>query len=1199
MHFGSFFPQFSRRSLTGRPRIWDADRGGLGYGTHFLSLFWTFVRGRLSGRPRFWGSLGVILAVLVLCRGLIFGRGGFEIYVDSGLPASDVLMRGICQHVLTLWTPTNLGDRVLYPSEYLVCGPIVGALNLGVPAWAISRFLPIASLALAAWGMFRLLIAISGSLPRRVRDTQKDTVAAAGLAAVLYACSAYAFTELVAGHFLYLIALAAFPLAALLLYETRSSALAVVLGGLLLAFAGVQVQFVLLAPLALFLMAWILQSWRLAIRCVAASIMSILPHLPWLIPLLIYPPRISIAAYLLPGTDTKFSMNPLDSLRLVGYVTPFAELAVASWFAIWQVLSFLLLAVAGIGLVFLKRKRAAWLLLAIGLITYYQWGARAPAYSLWQGLVPLPIQGLFRERFVLSFLTLVALTVLFYLGARYLLGRWRAPAWIILVPAMLGILGPFLDGHLGPFGVVREEFVAETKVTNYIAAHGGGAVMTVPFGSVVRASDWAYLGRSPFSIGGPPTILDTENAPNAAAVPMVRATSGLLNRPLGPDVSLLREYLSLLHVHFVADWLRFVGDVPLDRGTVEANLAQLGAQRVLQNDQLILWELPGVNSPPQIVTAERLFVSSGIHAGALAGADTWGAALAISNRGNGSDVLEAAKASSGSIHLTRRKLTVHRSGAFVSIIEPILQATNGRLYDATMRLEVPIDSKSGGLAFGDGTPIPLGDSSPIVSGPVDRVYASRTEAVIGNERLIQSSSLVQDTNNVNGLSLAAAGISSLVVGQPRSENAVSLQARHDQAGLPIQLPVFPGSHYSLSLQLMKQSGPQAHLSIVADRSNHLLTMDAPSLPGWQTVELGFDAPIVLRELYLYIYVDAPQSGTSLSLARRLQGQVTTALGLSAVQAISVTLQTATGPSALAGDPVIDRPSLTAAAASVQDTANIDHISLDAAGIRASTVPGPGNLPAVEVSARRDEAGLPILLPLQRTSSYQITVRTRHVAGPGARLAVVANGNTIVTSQDLPLAEQWRTTELHFVPPSDAGDLYLYMYVSGTSSASESSEQISDASVVMRPLFPDVVLDANLPAGACVGSLCRRESLKWALASRGTDSWWRVPNSLERVQLAGDGFADIWLVRGGTANPQFLPNQAFTTIFSWLIGLMTVAAILAAIVWAALARWPAGYKYLGSVAALVTNPRKRKSAEVNDTPERSVVTSAGSARDPRH
>src|SRR5207253_3401152 len=340
-------------------------------------------------------------------------------------------------------------------------------LDLHVPAWVISRWIPIACLILASIGMCTLLLRLRYSLPTRVPITAVPSfdVIAAAAAGIFYACSSYTFTELAAGHWLYLIAIAAFPWSALILVSSRHAGIAIVGAGTLLAFAYVQVQFMAMAPIALVSLAVVVGSRRLAVRSLGAATVGFLPHIPWIVPLVAYPPSVDLSAYLLPGTDAKFSISPPDALRLVGYVTPFTELAVSSWLKWWLILSVGLVAVGAIGLMRFRAGPRAVITIAVGMTVLYQWGPDAPGYALWNRLIPNPGAALFRERYALSFLTLMALSLCTFTAIRpsahveraLFLSRRRASRWTgqwlagaIASLALLSSTAPFWDGHLGP-----------------------------------------------------------------------------------------------------------------------------------------------------------------------------------------------------------------------------------------------------------------------------------------------------------------------------------------------------------------------------------------------------------------------------------------------------------------------------------------------------------------------------------------------------------------------------------------------------------------------------------------------------------------------------------------------------------------------------------------------------------------------------
>jgi len=287
---------------------------------------------------------------------------------------------------------------------------------------------------------------------------------------------------------------------------------------------------------------------------------------------------------------------------MLGYVTPFVEVVLKQWLPIWRTLSFGIVIIASVGLGLLApRARAIWLIGLCALL-YYEWGANAPGYQAWSSLVPWPIHGLLRERYAMSFVVLVMLTVLTYRGATELLALRLRLGAIAIVIAVIAAVAPFLDGHLGPFGLIRERFDAATTVTDYINVHGAGTVLTIPFGSIIKGPGWAYFGRSPFSIGGPRFVLDAEGAPSSPALPAVQA----LARSLPSDAALATGetpgYLRLLGVRYVVDWRQLQGDSRLDRPAVLANLVKLGARPVWSDREATLWEFPSAPIPPQAGT---------------------------------------------------------------------------------------------------------------------------------------------------------------------------------------------------------------------------------------------------------------------------------------------------------------------------------------------------------------------------------------------------------------------------------------------------------------------------------------------------------------------------------------------------------------------------------------------------------------------
>src|SRR5579864_2783833 len=113
----------------------------------------------LGTRGQTFLVLGTVsIVVLFFSRGLLAGSGGYELYVDPALPASHTLLSGICDRSAELWSPSNLGHRVAFPGDYIVCLGINQALRIGIPAWALSRFIPVLALLLAGTGMALFLL---------------------------------------------------------------------------------------------------------------------------------------------------------------------------------------------------------------------------------------------------------------------------------------------------------------------------------------------------------------------------------------------------------------------------------------------------------------------------------------------------------------------------------------------------------------------------------------------------------------------------------------------------------------------------------------------------------------------------------------------------------------------------------------------------------------------------------------------------------------------------------------------------------------------------------------------------------------------------------------------------------------------------------------------------------------------------------
>lgn len=821
-----------------------------------------------------WGALlASQLAVLFLCRGLLFGSGGYELYVDPALPASGSLLRGICENSLSLWSSANLGHRILYPAEYVVCGPIVAGLNIGIPAWAISRLLPVVALLVAAAGVVALLAHLRP--PARTPSTnglRLQEATAAFIAAVIYAGSAFSFTELVTGHFLYLVGLAAVPWAAWVILTRRRSLGAILVAGLILGVAYGQIQFVVLAPVSLLLLACVAGSTRAAWRSIGAACVGLVPHLPWILPSIAYRPEINIGSYLIPGTDQGFSISPPNSIRLVGYVTPFVETTVQQWGIVWRPLSFLVVGLAIVGLFSLSLKRAAILVGSLALVIYYQWGAYAPGYGLWSGLVPWPLHGLFRERYSLAFVTLIVITALVYLAFLYLFPLWRWGALVAFAIALVGAVGAFADGHLGPYGLVREDFATSQYLTGFIQNHGGGPVLTIPFGSIVRKQNWPYFGRNPFNLGGPQPVLDTEGDPAAPALPTVKALANALSGSSFADQARAREDIALLGIRYVVDFKNLIGDTNVDRNVVRTNLQALGGRLVWQNADAALWQMSGV-PPDELKAGKSLFLSfGGGHPGVAANSAEWGARVVITDGVAPAVLAGIANDPNAVVHLNEREVSTAVVGTRLLVTEPVM-VVKGRSLEPRLALYEGVVNGPDTVSFSDGTVVSKNADAVTVIGPANKVFSAKLDAQITMGDLIPAARAVQDTKNSQGRTLIQAGIAAVLTKSDFGP-AVAVTAGADEAGLPISLPVRKGARYALSVETSDVAGPQARLAVLVNGTD-VLERELPMSSNWHPTALSFTVPADARAIYLYVYLPGSSTGqTSKILVRNLRGSVT-------------------------------------------------------------------------------------------------------------------------------------------------------------------------------------------------------------------------------------------------------------------------------------------------------------------------------------
>jgi hypothetical protein len=842
----------------------------------------------LSRRRNLILSLAIVAAVLFACRGLIFGSGTYGLYIDNGWPPDGQLLHGIATDRTHLWNSTNLGTRILYPSEYPVDEAILGALRLGVPAWIISRLVPIALLALAGIGMASFLRALGREIDEE-RSSSNTIVVVAAILGLGYALSPLAFTELVAGHYLYLIALALVPLigrAWLAVERPWSLGLCAVL----IAFALSQIQFAVMLPLFLLALAVSLPGRRLIRRGAAAYGLGLLPQLAWVVPLLVYrPAHLSLRDYIDPEAAYRFAINPLNGIRAVGYITPFVERTITLGHPLWELVSFALAAVAFVGLFRIKLTGRFWPLYVVVLTTaYYEWGGRAPLYRGWNFIDSTAVGVLFRERYHLTFLVLTSLVVIVFVVTTDL-ARRRAHVEVIALAGLVlvGLTWQFGDGHLGRYGAVRENFSVDSTLTQFFASHPQAAVVTVPAGSIIKRRNWIEFGRSPFQLGGPPWILDPEGNPTAASIPLVTRLSDLLSEPY-PGVA-AREYLLLLHVGYVVLRPDLRGDTPSDFAAARVNLVRGGYRRVFVTGSASVWQAPELDGP-RFTVRGNLLAAAGDASGSIASSELWRAALVAPGTERSflklaaSWPLEAPRV----LHLDHRPVSFAWSGRNLRVAEPVLVREGSRWILRELRYSARLPSRQRVLRA-HGRVLRSGQTTLLLDGPIDHV-----ETGVSNESLRRVSlvpgqirppsrrlsemlrpkilrlpdpsferhlPLLQDVLKTDTRSARQVGLGErLVTNASQGAHALLVQAKAHGAGIPIRLPLMRASEYRVSVDARFISGRPATVAVIANGRRRLVGVTLARRRGWHTVTIRYDVPPDTFDLYLYLYVFGPGDG---------------------------------------------------------------------------------------------------------------------------------------------------------------------------------------------------------------------------------------------------------------------------------------------------------------------------------------------------
>lgn len=395
-----------------------------------------------------WGALaktcalGALVGIAVSWR-VLLEPGVVGLVHDWSIAPFPEQHVALLREMLDGWYRFGLGIPIAYPLEYPLRLALAAAAMLGLGGAALSKAVVV------------LVPACAFVTATRLARTCRLPLGAAWLGGAFYALDPVMLNKLVSGQTSYLFGYALLPLVpAAFLASSRGGLLAagVAVGGLL-ALVAMQVQLgILAAGLLLLLVIYGPAAGfgrRLALFAIACAVLALveLPTLVWLSHGVGTLERLDQfghgAAWLVAN-----SLQPLDAVRLIGYLTHYDVTSVFGWMAQWNADSWLVVASAAIGLAALPGPMRGVCFTIVVLTLAFVSGtntAFGPAIA-WL-FVNVPIAQTFRELYH----AMALLSLAYALGVASCFafaGRLRAAslARAVLVAVVFIYVAPLLSG---------------------------------------------------------------------------------------------------------------------------------------------------------------------------------------------------------------------------------------------------------------------------------------------------------------------------------------------------------------------------------------------------------------------------------------------------------------------------------------------------------------------------------------------------------------------------------------------------------------------------------------------------------------------------------------------------------------------------------------------------------------------------------
>jgi len=351
---------------------------------------------------------------IVVFRNILLQRGAIGFRHDWAIPQYQEQVSQFGFESFYSWLSQSLGINPSYPADFLL-KIMFGFLSLsGLGGEVLSKAFAISAIFLSGLFMYYLC--------RSMRLQGKSSF----IAGIFYMFTPVMFNRIVAGQIAYIFAYALSPLVIALFMKSVENHTVqyriVVMTGLLFAFAGVQIQFLVMLLALLLIYSFLTRNVKeLVARVKALSIVSsivFLVHAFWLIPLIANSGlRVPIGQAATLSWFQAQSPSFVDALRLTGFISRYFESSVGTSVVpinLWLFVSFLIPLIVFSAVVLRPCDRRVIFFTLIAVISlFFAKGLNPPFEGIFVWMFwNIPLTAIFREVYHLMFIPALAFAVL-------------------------------------------------------------------------------------------------------------------------------------------------------------------------------------------------------------------------------------------------------------------------------------------------------------------------------------------------------------------------------------------------------------------------------------------------------------------------------------------------------------------------------------------------------------------------------------------------------------------------------------------------------------------------------------------------------------------------------------------------------------------------------------------------------------------